>query len=260
VLAEPLETRDLAVWARQAQQFDPAPRIWAIGREGLEPVAAAPYPEHLVPPPGSAEQILLLEQAGLEVVLEHGVVLGELRGLEVARVTVADDGHTELQVGVGRFDQDASALMQADLTRPDALDRVVGLIGPLRSPDAEPHPVNRLARERWLRWQLLSDPSLVGLAELEPIDATEPRGGLRERAIAAALGTRDDGSQVVVVASEGADLDIVPRAADTRAWHAPEADLLVVLPTGNVHPVTARLAERLVRPARVLDVAPGWPR
>jgi len=101
---------------------------------------------------------------------------------------------------------------------------------------------------------------LVGLGELQPVDSPEARGGLRDRAVAAAVGSRADGTPVVVVAAEGADLDIVPRAADTRAWHAPDAELVIVLPAGNVHPVTARLAARLARPATVLDIAPEWPR
>lgn len=260
LLAEPAEDRHLGVWTRQARHFDPAPRVWSIGRDGLEAVDPAPYPEHVVPPPHAAEQVLLLEQAGVEVVVEHGTVIGELRGLEVARVTTTPDGGTELQVGVGRYDQEASALMQADLSRPDALDRVVELVAPLRAPDAPPHPVNRLARERWLRWQLVQEPGLVGLGELQPVDSPEARGGLRDRAVAAAVGSRADGTPVVVVAAEGADLDIVPRAADTRAWHAPDAELVIVLPAGNVQPVTERLAARLARPATVLDIAPEWPR
>jgi hypothetical protein len=204
--------------------------------------------------------VLLLEQAGLEAVVEQGVVIGELRGLEVARVIDADDGRRELRVGVGRFDQEAFALLHGELTPPEALAHVVDQVAPLRSPDAAPHPVNRLARERWLRHQLVGDPGLIGLASLEPVDAPQARGGLRDTAVAVALGRRADGTTVVVVASEGTDLESVPSAADARAWHAPDADLVVVVPSGNVHPVTRRLADRLVRPALVLDVAPEWPR
>jgi hypothetical protein len=260
LIAEPHDDLDLAVLARQARWFDPAPRVWSVEADGLRAVEPAPFPEHLAPPPDTAEQMLLLEQAGLDVVVEHGAITGELRGLEIARVATTTEGVHELHVGVGRFDQEASALMQGDLARPAALSRVVELVGPLRSSTASPHPVNRLVRERWLRHQLVADPGLVGLDTLEAVDAPERRGGLRDTAIAVAIGRRADGTPVVVVTSEGTDLEVVPRAADARAWHAPDAELVVVLPEHNVHPVTQRLADQLARPARVLEVAPEWPR
>jgi hypothetical protein len=260
LVAEPGPGRDLGVWARQAQEFHPAPQVWAIESAGLQLVEPAPYPERQVPPPETAEFVLLLEQAGLEVVVEHGVVLGEMRGLEVARVAPGDDGRLQLQVGVGRLDREAFALLHGDLGRPEALAKVVERIAPLRAPDAAPHPANRLTRERWLRHQLVAAPSGLGLDSLEPVEGPEVRGGLRERAVAVALGRRDDGTEVVVVTSDGSDLEVVPRAADARAWHAPDADLVVVLPSGAVHPAIRRLAERLARPAQVLDVAPPWPR
>lgn len=260
LVAEPRPGRDLGVWARQAEQFSPAPHVWSIETGGLVAVEPAPFPDIRVPPSQTAELTLLLEQAGLEVVVEHGVVLGELRGLEVARVVIGEAGRPELQVGVGRLDREAFALLHGDLTRPDALAQVVERIAPLRSPSAPPHPANRLARERWLRHQVLADPGLVGAASLEPAEGPEPRAGLRDVAIAVALGSRPDGSPVVVVTSDGVDLETVPRAGDARAWHAPDAELVVVVPSHNLHPATARLAARLARPAQVLDIAAEWPR
>ena len=260
LVAEPGPGRDLGVWARQAEHFEPAPRVWAIGTGELRPVEPGPYPERVIPSPETDEYVLLLEQAGLEVVVEHGVVLGELRGLEVARVAPGDDGRLQLQVGVGRLDREAFALLHGDLGRPEALAKVVERITPLRAPDAAPHPANRLTRERWLRHHLIEDPALIELDTLEAVEGPEVRGGLRESAVAVALGRRSDGTAVVVVTSDGSGLEIVPRAADARAWHAPDAELVVVVPSGNLHPATRRLADRLVQPAQVLDVAPPWPR
>jgi hypothetical protein len=260
VLAEASEGRDLGVIARQARLFAPEPRVWRIDRSDLARVDPAPLGAVRVPAPATAEQVLLMEQAGLEVVVEQGVVLGELRGLEVARVTTSDDGTADLQVGVGRFDREAFSLLHADLAPPDALARVVAQIDALRRPGAEPHPANRLVRERWLRRQLVEDPALVGLVDLAPVETPRPRAGLRESAIAAGVGHRADGTTVVVATSVGIDLEAVPAAADARAWHAPDAELVLVVPAGDAHPVTRRLAGRLVQPATVLEVDPVWSR
>lgn len=251
--------RDPGVLARQAVLFDPAPRVWVLSATTLAEAAPVELEPVLVPPPETAEQVLLLRQAGCEVVVEQGEVIGEIRGLEVARV-VLHDGGAHLEVGVGRFDREAFGLLHGDLSPPEALARVVSLISALRAPDAEPHPVNRLARERWLRDQLVRHPELVGASRLDPIERPKARRGLRETAIASARGRRADGSELVVAASVGVDLDAIPDAADTRAHHAPDADLVVVVPRGDAHPLVRQLAERLVDPAAIVEVTPEWSR
>lgn len=245
--------------ARQAAPFDPPASVWTLDGATLVPVDPAPAPEVLVPPPATAEHVLLLEQAGLDVVVEGGEVTGEIRGLEVARVVVDADGTSRLDVGVGRFDQEAGALLHGELSPPEALARVVELVADLRRPGAEPHPLNRWARERWLRHQVVTSPELVGAAALRPVESTQPRQGVRETAVAAALGHRPDGAPLVVACSVGIDLHAVPLAADIRACHVPDADLVVVVPTRDRHGVTVALAERLARPAEVLGLDGEWP-
>ncbi|MDZ7679016.1 MAG: hypothetical protein U5K29_10735 [Acidimicrobiales bacterium] len=251
--------RDPGVLARQAQLFAPAPRIWVLAGDQLTEAEPAPHEPPVVPPPDTAEQVLLLRQAGLEVVVEQGEVIGEIRGLEVARVVVHDGG-AHLEVGVGRFDREAFGLLHGDLSPPEALARVVDQIRSLRAPGAEPHPVNRLVRERWLRHQIIDAPETVGATRLDAVERPRARGGLRDTAIASALGRRADGEALVVAASVGVDLDAVPDAADTRAWHAPDAHLMLVVPTGDVHPVTRQLVDRLARPAEIVEVDPEWSR
>lgn len=250
--------RDAGVLARQAGWFDPAPRVWRLAGSTLEPVEAAPHVDPLVPPPSTAEHALLLRQAGLEVVVEQGEVIGERRGLEVARVVNDPDGSARLEIGIGRFDREAFGLLHGDVPAPDALAQVVARIDELRRPGAEPHPMNRLVRERWLRHQLVTDPSLVGASALEPVEGPAARNGLRDDAIAAAVGSRADGRPLVVAASVGMSVDAVPDAADTRARHVPDADLLLVVPVGDLHPVTTALCGRLARPAEAVELAPEW--
>lgn len=252
--------RNVAVLARQAKHFDLPIDIWSLDGTSLTAAAPAPHEVALVAPPSTAEQILLLEQAGLEVITEQGVVRGEIRGLEVARVVVDDDGAASLHVGIGRFDREAFALLHGELSPPEALATVVAQVSAVRTADAEPHPINRLARERWLRQHLIAQPDLVGLVDLTPVEPATARSGLRENGVASALGHRADGTTVMVAASVGVDPDAVPDAADTRAWHAADADLVIAVPVGDAHRVTRDLAQRLVAPADVVEIAIEWPR
>lgn len=250
---------DLGAVARRGGQFAHPVAVFSIDGTDVSIVeAAAPEPV-AVPAPSTEEQRLLLEQSGVDVVIEEGDVLGEVLGLEIARVVVDDDGTSRLEVGVGRFDREAFALLHGDLSPPEALARAIEEVGAVRRPDAEPHPINRVARERWLRHHLIAHPDLVGADTLRAADATRPRAGLRDATIAVAVGERGDGSSVVVAASVGVDLEAVPDAADARLRHAPDADLIVVVPPRDDHPITRDLAAMLARPAEVVTVDGPWP-
>jgi hypothetical protein len=191
------------------------------------------------------------------VVAEHGMLLGEERGLEVARIVRSDDGEAWLELGVGRFDREAATVLHGDRPQSEALAVVVAQIRPHRQPGAPPHAVQRLAQERWLRHQLLADPSLVGLAALAPIAPAVPRTNLREPAPAPALGTDEAGRRVLVVCSVGVDLEAVPAAADLVAREAPDRVLLAVPPRDALGPVAA-VASLLRPPAEVIGVVPEW--
>jgi hypothetical protein len=238
--------QDAGMLARRASQFTDAPSVWEL--RGTDLHAAEPEPVSLVAPAADPEVAGLLVDAGLDVVAESGHLAGELRGLEVARVT-----GNQLEVGVGEADRELTAMVHGELAPEDALRRVVGIVHDKRRPGAPRHPLNQLVPERWLRWTIRQHPGRIGLDRLDPAPLPRPRRGMRERDIAVAT---TDG--IVAVFSVGVDLDLVPAAAEARSAHDPEAALVLVVPERDDHPVTKALAGRLRRPAEVRTVAGDW--
>jgi hypothetical protein len=254
---------DAGVLARRARCFEPPADIWGI--EGTALVAAAPDP---VPPRRSAVPAAALDRllvdADVEVVVEDGIVRGEVNGLEVARVVhgvstagVPLDGPL-LEVGVGQADRELTGMVHGAMDPVDQLARIVEIVRAQRRPGAPPHPLNRLVPERWLRALLMAAPARLGLEELRPIEAAVPRTNLRDRGVAAALGRTANGEEIVVVCSVGVDLDLVPASADTRLAAGPGLRLLIVVPERDAHPVTLELAARLTPPAEVVRVSDAW--
>jgi hypothetical protein len=149
-------------------------------------------PQPAEPAPHLAE---LLVDAGLEVLVEGGVVRGELNGLEVARVVhgASSSGvpleEPLLEVGVGQADRELTAMLHGTLAPTEQLARVIELVSAHRRPGAPPHPLNQLVPERWLRARLVAHPERIGLEALRPVETALPRPNLRDRGVAAALGT-----------------------------------------------------------------------
>ena len=99
-------------------------------------------------------------------------------GFSAARVVVDQDGEAgapRLEVGVGRHDREAFAMIHGRLPTAEALAAVVDAVLAQRRPDAPPHPLNRLAAERWLRCRVMARPEVVGARSLAPIDPPRPR-------------------------------------------------------------------------------------
>jgi hypothetical protein len=68
-----------------------------------------------------------------------------------------------------------------------------------------------------------------------------------------------EGRPVVVAASTGIDLDLVPAAADARsAAGLDDARLVLALVEADAHPRTRQLAALLRTPAEVVIVPEGW--
>ena len=232
---------------------------------GVDLVEVEPEPVGPVqaPPAGAEHLVQELHDAGVEVVVEHGVVRGEVAGLEVARLVewpteVGGDGELHLEVGIGRFDRDATAAARPDEPPSESLARAVSMVTERRRADGGAHPIQRLSRERWLRRTVLDDPSLVGAAELAPAQMTVEPVGLKDPHPAAAVGTDLQGDPLVVVCSAGVDLALVPLAADARALHAPGARLVLAAPARDHHPATRTLVELLREPGELVDVRPEW--
>jgi hypothetical protein len=255
---------EAALLARRAELFEePAPWVWQVTRKGLveaEPLPPVPFP----PPPAAPELVDLLMDAGVEIVVEEGVVRGEVNGLEVARIVSGTTtagvpvDEPQLEVGVGAADRELTSMLHAGVPPAEQLGRVVKQVRDLRRPDAERHPLNQLVPERWLRAVLVRNPEAVGLTSLRPAPGARKRRGLRETDIAVGTGEALDGRPVVVACSVGIDLDLVPAAADARAAIDPDADLWLILPERDDHPSSLRMAARLHDPARILSVPDTW--
>ena len=200
----------------------------------------------------------MLGDAGVDVVIEHGRIHGEIRGLEIARVVVDDEGAARVEVGVGRHDREAFTMVHGTLPTVEALASVIASVEAVRHPGAEPHPLRQLAAESWLRWRLIDDPALVGLRELRAAESTIARESLDEGGATIAVGRDHAGNDVVVACSVGIDLDLVPSAADARLALAPESPLVIVLPERDLHPATRQLAASLRRAAMFITVAGDW--
>jgi hypothetical protein len=258
VIASGDATAKAGTLARQSAHFAEPPMVWSVAGTSLVAAGAAPVPEPVVPPAVALELAEQIRDAGLDVVVEHGVVCGEVFGLEVARVVVDDDRSAHIEVGVGPNDREAFGMLHGDLSTPAALKTVADAVLAERRPGRPSHPLNRIAAERWLRAQLIADPGRFAGWALVPVPGVEPRASLNDRLPAFAVGHDDRGGAVVVAFSVGIDLDLVPVAADTRAALDPDARLVLAVPARDAHPVTRRLAGALRAPAEVVPVDGEW--
>ena len=186
---------------------------------------------------------------GVDVVVEHGVVSFEVKGLEIGRI---EDG--ELAVGVGKHDREGHRMASPFQDPLDGLRGVAERVRKERRGDMPGGAMTSYSRERWLRSIVVADPGQFGLPALTPVQPPLPRTDLRDTAVAPAVG---DG--VVVAFSVGVDPDLVPSAADARAMHSPAAELVLVVPELDAIPNTHRLAAALRQPARIITVQNNWP-
>ncbi|MCB0978639.1 MAG: hypothetical protein KDB02_14400 [Acidimicrobiales bacterium] len=256
IVGDPAEA---GVLARRAGLFRLRVHVWNISGKELHVAVADPPAVDSAPRADAELYRPIIVDAGLEPVVEGGFLLGELRGLEVARVVTDETtGRARLDSGVGRFDREAGAMMRAGMAEVESLAAVIDIVEPLRRGDVDRHPMNQLVRERWLRSVLASHPDLVGLTDLRPVGSAVPRANLNEDGVATAVGTDHEGRTVVVSASTGVNLDFVPTAADDRLTHAPDARLLLVASESDSAKVTEDLALLLVQPAELLTVPDDW--
>ena len=237
---------------------EPVPVVWQVEQRALKQVQpAAPMIE---PAPDCAELTAELAAAGLDVVADHGVWLGEINGLEVARVGDRE-GQCAIDIGVGAYDQFASAALTPNgrdvRDVADSLATVVSMVRPHRTAGSAPHAIGRLVRSRWLRAQLISDPSSIGLESLNPVPLLFPRPGLMETQPAAALGTRSDGSRVLVACTVGLDLGIAETAAGLSALHQPD-EIIVVVPPRDLHQRIVDSVAALSVGSKVVAVEGDW--
>ena len=192
---------DVTVWQvddRSVLRAEPSPHLPSV----------APSAHHMAFAP-------LIESGGAEVVIEHGVVLGEVRGLEMCRVV--DDaftGEAHVEVGLGAHDREAFAMVHGHLPTEDAMRQVISAVLPHRSFEADHHPFNRFGVERLMRWNAIQDPSSVGCASLAPAEPPVIRTNVKDAVPCVAIGIDGDGSTVAATFVNGIDLEAVPFALD----------------------------------------------
>lgn len=249
---------DSAALARQAAYLRLPTQVDAVKIRRV--IRSTPSPLPVPPDPPTAHTALIprIEAAGLDATVEHGVVAGEVRGLEICRVVDdAETGRARIDVGVGAADRELFGLLHAD--RVDeagatvaALTEVAAQVRPHRRLDAPPHPLNALSRSRLWRAEIADRPALIGASRLDGAPPPTPRRSLRDPAPCVAVATIAE-QRVTVVFSTGVDLDVALFAADARAA-LDTPDVVVVMPRRDALPVQERIASQLRRPPRIIGL------
>ncbi len=250
---------DAGTLARRGPAFTMPITVWRADGRSLVPARATALPVSQ-PAPAQHEAFReLIIAGGADPFVEHGVLFGEVRGLEVCRVVDDPYQHVvRLEVGVGAHDREAFQMMHGDVPTVESLARIVQAVESHRDVGASPHPLNRLGAERLLRWRLEQSPELVGAIELFPAPPPSPRPNLKDPIPCVATGVDQAGRVLRVVCAVGVDLDLIPFAVDARLA-ADAADpgrvgterLVVVTPSRDRLPVIDQLAG-LLREAVVL--------
>lgn len=190
---------------------------------------------------------------GAVPVEEHGVLAGEVAGLEVCRVVAdAGTGAVRLEVGVGAHDRETFQVLHGDRPTVEALTDVVRFVSRHRV-GAAPHPLKQLAASRFLRHRLVARPGLIGVGQLVLVEPPLPRANLKHEVPCVAYSAGDD---TLVVCTHGVDLDAVPYACDALAAH-PARSCIIVAPLRDVIDVQQRLAALVLVPTRFIGVAPA---
>ena len=131
--------------ARRAAAFRLPVEVWHIAERTLLPAIAEPLPAVLAVPEGHDQFRPLIIEGGAVPAVEHGVLVGEVRGLEVCRVvTDQQTGTARLEVGIGQHDREAFQMLHGDVPTVEALAKVVATVRPHREHGADPHPLNRI--------------------------------------------------------------------------------------------------------------------
>jgi hypothetical protein len=228
------------------------PTLWQINGRDLVPAMA----RVVEPEPVSEDHLrlfsALITDAGAELVVDHGVIRAEVLGLEVGRVTIDETGVPSLEVGVGKHDRLANAMLGHDRDIAASLKNAVGSVESRRRHDAGTHPANQLARERWLRCIVRAQPSLVGLSgPLHSIESLRP-ATLKQLDPALLLG-----EGVLVACSVGVDLDAAIDAATVRERIDPTLKLVLVIPEHDVFDAQ-RLVVASIPNAEIITAPDTW--
>ena len=238
-----LVERDSGVVARRAQFFSASLTVWHVDEKTLLPAVPEPHLPAVEPAASHVALMPLISSSGADAVVEHGIVVGEVRGLEMCRVV--DDavtGEARLEVGMGVNDREAFAMVHGEMPTEQALRTVIDAVAVHREPGAMVHPFNQFGAERLHRWRALTNPALVGFASLQPADPPVKRTNLKDPVPCVAVGETLEGQRAVAVFVNGVDLDVVPFAVDAADMHGVE-HIVVAARDRDVTPSLHRIAD-----------------
>ena len=239
-----LVERDSGVVARRAQFFSSAITVWHVDERALLHAIADPHLPVVEAKPEHVAMMALITSSGADALIEHGIVVGEVRGLEMCRVV--DDkatGETRLEVGMGVNDREAFLMVHGELPKEEALRNVIEAVAVHREPDAMVHPFNQFGAERMHRWRALQDPTSIGFAELSPADPPIRRTNLKDAVPCVAVGKTANGESAAAVFVHGIDLDVVPFAVDA-ASRCDVQQVVVVARAKDITPSMKKMAEQ----------------
>ncbi|HEY0519521.1 MAG TPA: hypothetical protein VGC84_08510 [Ilumatobacteraceae bacterium] len=238
--------------ARRAAAFRMPIEVWHVDDRAVLPAIAEPLTEPAQLPSEDHDLRALIVAGGAVPTVESGVLVGEVRGLEVCRVVNdAQTGVARLEVGIGQHDREAFQMLHGDVPTVEALAKVVATVAPHRQPNAAPHPLNRLAQERALRARLIDEPELIGASHVEVWPSPVERTSLKDIQPCVARAVIEGGRRTVVVSS-GVDLDVVPFATDARL--ATGDPTLIVVRSRDMMPVQTEISSLLVDPIPFVPV------
>ncbi len=253
--------------ARIATHFDFAIEVFEVDAAGVARAAVPKSAEKIEVSVADEMFAEFIKSAGADVVREHGVISGEVCGLEVCRVVRAADsgefggagdlvgaGESELEIGVGAHDRETFKLLHGRTATIESLRKVIAEVAARRAVGAQVHPLNRLARERMLRHYVCQSPQLVGAKSLQVAEPPIVRTNLKDVVPCCAVGVSLTGEKMVVIFNVGVDPDVVSFGADARGQINGSAELIFAMPTRDIVPAVERVAQMLRRPARFVGV------
>lgn len=244
------------VVARRARHFARETTVWSYVDNALVEQSVSPHEVNKLVPSSHEHFASLIADCGVDVVREHGVLSGEVLGLEVCRVVEdpSDPSGVRLEIGVGVHDRETFRLVHGAVATGEQLMDVARTVSGIRNDPAAQHPLARLALERRLRSRLLSRPDLIGASRLVAAEPPVVRANVKDSVPCVAIGEHADGRSLVVACTAIADLDVVSFGADARDRLDDGAELVVASLPGNVTHSIRRLGEMLKRPATFCEL------
>jgi hypothetical protein len=240
--------------ARRAEGIDFPIRVFHVEERTLIEAVREPLPERTPVSPEHLAFRSMIAEGDAEPVVEHGVLAGEVRGLEVCRVV--DDpvsGEVRLEVGIGAHDRETFQMLHGDRPKVEALAGVVRTVSAQRTPGRPPHPLNQLAASRLLRSRLVEHPGLIGATSVEIAEPPLARSNVKDQAPSVATATLTDGTHALVVCTTGIDLDVVPYSVDAVSFHG-ASSCLIAAPARDLVPVQLKMAALCRVPTRFVPV------